>query len=461
VHEGATLGRRFTALRTEPHDIPGVVRWVAHDSRRDIEVTLDVLVGLAPGAVRQAAVRAAQVRDAHFARVLASGRENVGSERITYVVTERPSGVKVSDLTHERVVPVSTAAAIVGDVARALQVAAGQGIHHGHLRAQALTVTDSGRVVVSGLDADGELATQAGLGRGRTERADATSLALLFLALITGMDAEQVTVPDLPSGLTAGAANLARAAIAGTGPTTLAEVADGLGPADAAALRSLRSTAADMPPVEPEPVVVAPREPLAEPVAIAPETLHEATHQAELAHAADVAAPAVAAAVTAHTLSVSSLSAEPVRDGSHYATEQEAAAFSKRTRRAVERTRHEPLALDAFEEISQHQNEGPDRSIAQAMLEWVQRHVPQNAPLDALVERTQERAQRSGPINSGPLLVGLALTALIIVGLVSFSLLTAPPENAGELRDPEPSYPEFTYSPEPLPSPSGEDVNAE
>ena len=81
MHQGATLGRRFTALRPEQHDVPGVERWVALDARRDVEVTVDVLTSLAPGAVRQAAVRAAQVRDARFARVLASGRETVGSDR--------------------------------------------------------------------------------------------------------------------------------------------------------------------------------------------------------------------------------------------------------------------------------------------------------------------------------------------------------------------------------------------
>lgn len=453
MHEGATLGRRFTALRAEQHDVPGVDRWVALDARRHVEVTVDILTSLAPGAVRQAAVRAAQVRDARFARVLASGRETVGPDRVTYVVTERPHGIRASELAHERIVPAHVAGAILGEAARALQVAASQGIHHGYLRSSALTVTDAGRVVVSGLDADGELATQSGLGRGRTETADATALAHLFLAWITGMDPTQVTVPDLPGDLSMGEANLARSAIAGTGPETLAQVADALGPADPAALRRLRGSLAQF----------ARRAPEGEPapeldIAVLPQTLKAARHDAEVRAAAALAAPAVAAEVAAEHLSAPS--ADP-DDGLVPATPEEAAQFSKRIRSKAARSQDEPLALDTFEQINDEQNAGEDRSIAQAALEFAQRHLPQNATLDAAVERAQERSRRSGPINSGPLLVGIFATALLVVGLVAFHQLTAPGDMDG-LTVREPDYPDYTYSPAPLPtaSPSPGEENA-
>ena len=455
MHEGATLGRRFTTLRSEPHDVPGVQRWVALDARRDVEVTVDVLTSLAPGAVRQAAVRAAQVRDARFARVLASGRENVGSERVTYVVTERPRGVRASDLAQERIVPPDVAAAMVGEAARALQAAAGQGIHHGYLRASALTITDAGRVVVSGLDADGELATQAGLGRGRTEQADAVALAHLFLALITGMDPEQVTVPDLPEDLTLGAANLARSAIAGRGPDTLAQVADALGPADAAALKALRGSVAHLPVVAHEE-----QRPEPAPISVSLEALTAAEREAQVAVAASVADPVVSAELAAQHISAPELEPGAAVDRAQYATPREAAQFSQRTRKAVARHQDEPLALDTFEQINEEQNAGDDRSIAQAVLEFAQRHLPANAALDAAVERAQERAQRSGPINSGPLLVGVFVTALLIVGLVAFNSLTAPANRDG-MSNREPSYPDYTYSPAPLPSPSPSEENAE
>lgn len=446
MHQGATLGRRFTALRAEQHDVPGVERWVALDARRDVEVTVDILTSLAPGAVRQAAVRAAQVRDARFARVLASGRETVGSDRVTYVVTERPHGIRASALAHERIVPAHVAGAILGEAARALQVAASQGIHHGYLRASALTVTDAGRVVVSGLDADGELATQAGLGRGRTETADATALAQLFLAWVTGMDPTQVTVPDLPGDLSLGEANLARSAIAGTGPETLAQVADALGPADPAALRRLRGSLTQFARRAPEEEAPAP----ALDITVLPQTLAAARHDAEVRAAAALAAPAVAAEVAAEHLSAPS--ADP-HDGLVPATPEEAAQFSKRIRSKAARSQDEPLALDTFEQINDEQNEGEDRSIAQAALEFAQRHLPQNATLDAAVERAQERSRRSGPINSGPLLVGIFATALLVVGLVAFNQLTAPGDMDG-LTVREPDYPDYTYSPAPLPTAS-------
>ncbi|GIG54081.1 hypothetical protein [Demequina activiva] len=455
MHEGATLGRRFTTLRAEPHDVPGVDRWVALDARRDVEVTVDILTSLAPGAVRQAAVRAAQVRDARFARVLASGRENVGSDRVTYVVTERPHGVRASDLIHERVVPPRVAGAIVGEAARALQVAAGQGIHHGFLRARAITVADGGRVVVSGLDAEGELATQAGLGRGRTEQADAAALAHLYLALVTGMESEQVTVPDLPDALSLGAANLARAAIAGTGPDTLAQVAAAMGPPDPAALRGLRGSLPSLPAVAHE----EPQEPHA-PIAVSPETLAAAEHQTELSIAAAVAAPGVAAEVAAERIVAPELEPGAAVDRSLYASPEEAAQFSRRTRKAVERERDQPLALDTFEEINEEQNAGDDRSVVQATLEFAQRHLPRNAPLDAAVERAQDRAGRSGPLSTGPLLVGLFATALLIVGLVAFNMLVSPVPMDG-LSTREPDYPAYTFSPAPLPSASPSATNTE
>ncbi|WP_084106261.1 hypothetical protein [Demequina sp. NBRC 110056] len=460
MQAGATLGRRFTVVRTVAHDLPGVERWVAQDARRAVEVNLDVLTSLAPSAVRRAAVRAAQVRDARFARVIASGREVVDGERVTYVVTERPRGVDVGALAGERIVPPGVTASIVGEAARALQVASAQGIHHGYLRPACLTVTDAGRVVVAGLDADGELATQASLGRGSTEQADAAALGRILLALITGMDPAQVTIGDLPAGLPLAMADLARAAVAGTGPSTLGQVADALGPADVAGLRRLRGTVGALTEVEHE------EPPRSSAVAIGSGTLAAAEREAAAAVSAGIADAVVAYEIAEDHIDTTAMTVAPSEPsaGGHrrdpraqYATPEEAAQFSKRTRKAVERTRDQPLGLDTFEDINDEQNAGDDRSLWQAMLEFTQRHVPENAPLDAAVERARERAGRSGPINSGPLLVGLVLTGLVIIGFVAYENLIAPFDPGDQVReDPVPDYPSFTYSPEPLPSPSAE-----
>lgn len=458
MQAGVTLARRFTMLRPLDHDLPGVERWVAHDDRRDIEVVVDLLVSIAPTAVRKAAVRAAQVRDARFARVLASGRESVGAERVTYVVTELPRGVPVAGLVGDRVVPPRVAASIVGEAARALQVASAQGIHHGYVRPSILTVTGAGRVVVAGLDADGELATQAGLGRGRTERADAQELGRVLLALITGMDPDQVTVGDLPAGLTPAFANLAREVVAGTGPATLAQVSGALGPADASALRRLRAMVAHMPQVAPEEPPPTERS--------QPETVHvdPTTLQAAEREAAAALAAGLATAEVAHEVETSSidLPPPPAPDGARYATPEEAARFSKRTRQAVARTRDEPLGLDTFERFNERQNAGADRSMMQAMLEWVQARAPQSDALDAAVTRAQERARRTGPLNTGPLLVGLFVTGLVIVASIAYSSLTAPFEGDPDLvQDPRPGYPAITFSPAPLPSPSASEPGSE
>ena len=450
MQAGATLGRRFTVLRTVDHDLPGVERWVAQDSRRYVDVTLDVLVSVAPGAVRRAAVRAAQVRDARFARVIASGRESVAGERITYVVTERPTGVSVAELAGHRIVPARQACALISEAARALSVAASQGIHHGHVRASVLTVTDAGRVVVAGLDSDGELATQAGVGRGRTELADAHSLGQLLLTLVTGAEATQVTVPDLPSDLPLGAADLARAAVAGESPATLAQVARALGPADPAALRELRRSWSSLPSIDED--VPAPAAPPPE-VHVDPATLSAAEHEAAAALAAGIATPVVAQEVVAEHIDPEVIP-HPADERAQYATPEQAAKFSKRTRRAVERTSHEPLALDTFEEINEDQNEGTSRSLWLATLEGIQRHVPQNAPLDTAVDWARQRSERSGPLRTGPLLVGLFLTAIVIVGAIAFAVLQSPLEGEDQIVDPTPDYPAFTFSPEPSASPS-------
>ncbi|MFV0633022.1 hypothetical protein [Demequina sp.] len=469
MQAGATLGRRFTVSSTVEHDLPGVERWIAHDERRAVEVYVDVVVAATPNAVRQAAVRAAQVRDARFARVLASGRETIAGERVTYIVTELPQGMPLSALAGQRIVPFHEAASLIGEAARALMVASTQGVHHGYLRASCLTVTPAGRVVVSGVNADGELAEQADLGDGRAENTDAAALGELFLTLLTGKEASDVTVADVPVSLTPAAANLARIVVAGTGPTTLAQVADALGPADMDLLRSVRDSAAGWPSVRrahPERHAVVP-------VNLEAQTLAAAEREAAASVAAGIGVAHLTPEQTqAHLTAALTPSPPPnatadapetgevrtPRDPlAQYATPEEAARFSARTRRAVVKSQHQPLALDTFETFNERQNSGPDRSLWQAFLEFVQRHVPQNEPLDAAVDHARKRAAKSGPLNSGPLIVALVLTGLVILGAMAFSSLTAPyvPED-GIAPDRAPGYPEFTLSPSPAPSPEGD-----
>ena len=464
MQAGATLGRRFTLLHPEEHDLPGVERWVAHDSRREVDVTVDIITSIAPTAVRKAAVRAAQVRDARFARVLASGRETVDAERITYVVTERPGGLAVAAIAGRRVIPVDGAAAVVGEAARALETASALDIHHGHVRAEALAIMDAGRVVISGLDADGELATQAGVGKGHSEHADAMALGRLFLTLVTGMPAEDVTVPDLPEGLSLRAADMARAAIAGTGPSTLAEVSRAAGPADGRALRRLRGTLGSLPlapGAEPAAAVVASPAGAEGPLVVTADALAAAEHEALRASAVHHASAQVADEVRGEhvatgEIEVRAADGNPV-DGAVPVPPEVAARFSRRTRRLAARNAEEPLGLETWEEIASRQNAEVPPSMLQAVLEWLERRWPGSATLGAAADSARHRAQREAPINAGPVMIGVFVAAMIVITLVALSMLREPIDPDFErYNNPPADYPDFTFSPEPLPSPSGD-----
>ncbi|MFW7415365.1 hypothetical protein [Demequina sp. SO4-18] len=457
MEAGATLGRRFVLRRREHHDLPGVDRWVAHDERRHLDVTVDVLTSLAPSAVRRAAVRAAQVRDVRFARVLASGRETIGDERITYVVTERPRGVRMDLFAGERVLPARLACSIVGEAARALGVAAATGVHHGYLRASSITVTAAGRIVISGLDAEGELATQAGLGRGHSELADAVALARLYLTLVTGMDPDAVTAADVPASLPPPARDFALATVAGTGPSTLAAVSRALGPADAATLRSVRAAMRTLPAAPGSAAAARPARPTPA-IALDHHTLESAAHEAAAAVAAGLAVPEVAKEVRSDHVDRAAVRAEQSDDVQVLAPPEVAAEYSKHTRRVVARHADEPLGLETWQEIATEQNSEVPPSAAQAGLEWLQRRFPRSVAVSTAASQARHRAQRPGPIHSGPVLVGLFLTATVIVAIVAFSMLTQPFEPEFD-RDNNPpgSYPEFTFSPSPSPTVSDGD----
>lgn len=452
MEAGATLGRRFILRRREHHDLPGVERWVAHDERRDLDVTVDLLTSLAPSAVRRAAVRAAQVRDVRFARVIASGRETVNGERATYIVWERPRGVRLDLLAGVHVLPARLAGSIIGETARALEIAAGSGVHHGYLRASSITVTATGRIVVSGLDAEGELATQAGLGRGHSEIADAVALARLHLTLITGKDPDEVTAADVPSSLPPGTRDLALATVAATGPRSLAAMSRALGPADAVALRSVRASLRTLPAA---PGAAKPERAPAEapPIALSQGTLESAAHEAAAAIAAGRSAPDVAHDVRTDHVDRTGIVSEQTVDGPVPAPPEVAAQYSKHTRRVVARQAEEPLALETWQEIATEQNSDMPPSVVQAVLEWLHGRAPRSTALGTAAAQARHRAQRPAPIHSGPLLVGLFFAATVVVAIVAYSMLTTPYEpDFPRESNPPVSYPEFTFSPSPSPS---------
>lgn len=468
MHAGATLSRRFTLLRPDSYDLPGAQRWIARDERLSGEVYVDLLRSSTPGVIRQAAVRAAQVRDLRFTRVLATGRELLGDSRVTYVATEAPTGVPLTRLINQRIVPAVVAAAIIGEAAHALQAAAKLGVHHGFLRSDAVHVADTGRVVLSGLATDGHLAFQADLADSPSEMADARALARLHLALVTGMVVEEATVTDLPVDLSPRAANLARATIAGNEPTTLAELSRIFSSADARVLRDVSHTMTSWPWVPgAEPAPLPPIARLGMDVALTSDTMHRSELIAGLALVKLHATPQLAATVQAGAVArlvpapevPDSVTTHPA--GYTPATAEEVARFSAATRRAAARDADKELGLDTWETIATEQNRAAAPSVVQAVLEWLHRRWPRSVSLGTAVEQARHRAHRPAPLTTGPVLVAIFLALTLVAGIVSFEILTAP-MNATTDEDVEPPshYPEFTYSPEPLPSPSPEGEEA-
>lgn len=465
MHAGALLSRRFTLLRPDAYDLPGVERWIARDERRSVEVHVDLVTTTTPGTIRQAAVRAAQVRDLRFTRVLATGREVLGGNRVTYVVTEAPRALSLAALLSQRIVPGHIAAAIIGEAGHALETAAAAGLHHGFLRPEVLHVVDTGRVIVSGLGTDGALAARARLGEEPSERADAGALARLYLALVTGRDAHDVTVGDLPEFLPPRAANMARATIAGDPPSSLAGILGALSPVDSRSLRDVSHTMTEWPWVpgaEPAPLPPAAR--LGLDVSLGQDTAQRAAQLATLGLvrvvATETLADTVQAGRAASLIPVPKPAdpaepAEPLPAGYVPASKEEAARFSARTRRVAARNAEQELGLDTWERVVADQNRTTPPSFLQAVLEWLHRRWPRSVVLGTAAEQARHRAHRPAPLRTGPVLVSMFLGVIIVAGLVAFEILTAP-IGAGDDDPGEPPshYPEFTFSPEPEPEQS-------
>jgi serine/threonine protein kinase len=232
VEVGTTLDGRFALLARAEYDLPGVERFLAHDIRLGSDVVVDEISSVAPRAVRRAALSTLVVRDPRLPRTIAAS----AADTSTYIVTERAEGISLATILGKRRLDEDRARAVVGEVARALAEASAGGVHHGWLRPESVFVDDRGRVSITGLAVDGELALQAGWRRGRGEGADATALARIFLASVTGRPAITATDADLPD-LTPASRSLCEDALAGKPVASLTHILDAVGPFDARSLR--------------------------------------------------------------------------------------------------------------------------------------------------------------------------------------------------------------------------------
>ena len=199
VDRGTLLAGRYRLEERQPSDLPGVSMWAARDQILDRPVRALVLHEGRVSQAQDAARRAALVTDLRLLRVLDVG-EHAG---VLYTVTEPIRGRHLGELTAQRPLSPEHARSVVGEAAVALEVARRRGVHHLALRPSAVHVTPEGRVVVSGLAMDGELAGH-GLGDARsTTRADTVGLVSLLYLCLTGrwpvpQGADPGSVPPAP-----------------------------------------------------------------------------------------------------------------------------------------------------------------------------------------------------------------------------------------------------------------------
>ena len=444
MQAGDTIARRFGLVRADDVDLPGLDRYLATDTRLGMDVTVDIITSGAPSAVIRTAQQARMLRDKRLSRVLSAGIERRGNDRIFYAATERPRGVRLDELLGKIAFAPDSAAAVIGEAAAALSAVVATGMHHGLMTASMITVTDRGRVMVSGLGIDGVIGAQAGRVKVSNERTDAVALAKIFLAAITAMDPEDVTTADIPEDVPQAARDLCHAVLKGSGPTSLADVTAALGTGGTHILKSLAAEA---------PALWWPRAP----VALAP--LSPAGPGAEVS-IGGVTAPVEddlgtevgdAELIDGEVVDGELVNGEMVTvdldDGVIDGDVIDIAAARPRTRfgGAVD-------DLDEFHDIVAAQNTGAQQSIAEAVLERLHQRFPASAPLASAASAAHRRAQAPAPLNVGPLLVSLLLVAVFVAAIVGASLLTKPyvPDFDGHNNPPQ-TYPAYTIGVTPPP----------
>ena len=419
---GELLDGRFEALDAAHYDLPGVERFLGLDTRLNTPVLIDAVTSVAPTAVRRSALRAMSVRDPRLARVIAV--HGGAGTAPTHIVGEPLPGVTLAAVLSRRRLDEAKAKAVVGECARALQVAAAAGVHHGWVRPESIGVDSRGRVVVSGVGIDGELALQAGLRRGKGETADATALARVFLACITGRDADEATAADIPPGTSDAARALCDTAIAGTSVGSLTDLLDAVGTFDTRALRGLPSGVDSLPQslkgaAEAEKrrkrarleaakrAFTGPR--VTGGVTIARETLVKAEAEAVTGSIPLVVPPTPALELD-----------EPLED------------------------LHDMLT---FEAMVNEQAARVKPTTAELLYTRLHNRWPTSRRITARLERAHERAINGGPIHATPIVVGLFVTGLVVVAIAAITLL-----GDGFGQDPNPNftrdtYPSYTYGP--------------
>ena len=474
VQAGDIIARRFVVVRAEEVDLPGIDRFLAKDTRLDIDVTVDIVTALAPSSVIRAAQRARVVRDKRLVRVLAAGIDRHNDSRLSYIVTERPLGVRLDALLGKVAFAPASAAAVVGEAAAALAAVLSGANHHGMVRPEAITITETGRVMLSGLGIDGELASQAGMAKGRTQRADAIALAGVYVTAVTAKAPEDATKADIPDDVPAAAKKLCERFISGAGPATLAEVVGALGTGDS---RILRAVVAEAPTLwwpraigglapdladSEAPASEAPSVDVVAGAGTAPvDTALVGTAPVDTAQVTDEESADIAVDATADTFDAddTTITEDDTDSEDHTEAGTElvllgATDVAPPAARPLTRFGRAVDDLDEFHDIVADQNVTAPPSVAEAILERLHQRFPRSTPLANAATAAHRRAQASAPLNVAPLLVSILVVAVFVAAIVATALLTKPfaPDYDGYNNPPQ-TYPEFTPGQTPTPTP--------
>ena len=444
---GDLIARRFLVEREVSSDgaptIEGLTVWLARDVRLEREVWVHHIDSAAPSAVLRAAARARLVSDARLVKVLAHGVERGGEDRTNYVVTKAPEGKPLSFVLRSGSLPPDVAVSVVQQVNAALTKAVLSGEHHGAIDASTVWLTPRGTVEVWGLGFAGVLFSQAGLSKGRTERADAQALARLTVKLLTGLDAAEASISDLDPELSEPLTSMSKAVLRSAGPKTLAEHAKALGSAQRGALNAFASANPSLWWDSAFSATVKRNEP-------AREVESAADLPGETEEEPEVSIPAVP--VLGEQVDDQLAVEEDLDQEESY---EDATVEPETEVQERPRTRFGGAVddIDEFHDIVAAQNATPRVTALEATLNALQRRFPASAPIARAAEAAHRRASQPVPFNVVPLVVIGLLAVVVYAGFVAFERVQAEPEptqKPGVTQE----YPEYTFGPSPT-SPAG------
>lgn len=464
--DGRVLGARF-ALREEiEHDVPGIQRFLAHDERLDRDAVVDVVHSLAAGAVRKVATRASRLRDPRLARIVATGKEDVDGATVTYIASEHVPGARLDTVLAERRLDPRRAVAAIGGAARALAAARVEDLHHGFLRARSITVTDRGRVVVSGVGVEAEAAAQAGLDVDPSERGDAAALSGILIRALTGLDLADAAVEDLPDGLSERSKRLATGILEGDGPQSLDQMILALSPFDSRALVGFTSMwpVLDLTPEkererleEEERAAAEAERSRQERLATTREMLDDSTLPAAAAGAAAVVAAELSSPELQETLQrieedrVATADTPVVASGGAATDGADVVPASPREDEVPAGAAIQPdgpadkyeAGFDTLEIMVAAQNQHRTPSTWELVLARLATRWPRSQQLARSLERAQERANSGGPLDGSKVVMVLAVVGVIAAVWLALSMLDAPLDPSIVIE------PEFSRAPVP------------